>query len=96
MELGEGRDPYEMYLCGSKSLITIENPNSLSDKELIIFRDSFGSTLAPLLIESYKKITLVDIRYLQSAFVGRFVEFDKQDVLFLYSVPVLNNSSTMK
>ena len=86
-----------MYLCGSKSLITIESPNSLSDKELIIFRDSFGSTLAPLLIESYKKITLVDIRYLQSGFVGRFVEFNGgQDVLFLYSVPVLNNSSTMK
>ncbi len=96
MELAYGRDPYEMYLCGSKSLITIENPNALSDKELIIFRDSFGSTLAPLLINSYKKITLIDIRYLQSAFVGRFVEFDEQDVLFLYSVPVLNNSSTMK
>lgn len=96
MELASGRDPYEMYLCGSKSLITVENPNALSDKELVIFRDSFGSTLAPLLIDSYKKITLVDIRYLQSAFVGRFVEFDNQDVLFLYSVPVLNNSSTMK
>lgn len=101
MELAEGRDPYEMYLCGSKSLITIENPDALSDKELVIFRDSFGSTLAPLLIDSYKKITLVDIRYLQSSFVGRFVEFDNQDiggldVLFLYSVPVLNNSSTMK
>ena len=96
MELAQGRDPYEMYLCGSKSLITIENPNALSDKELVIFRDSFGSTLAPLLIDSYKKITLVDIRYLQSAFVGGFVDFNNQDVLFLYSVPVLNNSSTMK
>ena len=101
MALAEGRDPYEMYLCGSKSLITIENPDALSDKELVIFRDSFGSTLAPLLIDSYKKITLVDIRYLQSGFVGRFVDFNNQDnggldVLFLYSVPVLNNSSTMK
>ncbi len=96
MELAEGRDPYEMYLCGSKSLITIENPDALSDKELVIFRDSFGSTLAPLLIDSYKKITLVDIRYLQSGFVGKFVDFNNQDVLFLYSVPVLNNSSTMK
>ncbi len=96
MELANGKDPYEMYLCGSKSLITIENPNALSDKELVIFRDSFGSSIAPLLIESYKKITLVDIRYLQSSFVGNFVEFDNQDVLFLYSVPVLNNSNTMK
>lgn len=96
MELANGRDPYEMYLCGSKSLITIENPNALTDKELIIFRDSFGSSIAPLFIESYRKITLVDIRYLQSSFVGKFVEFDNQDVLFLYSVPVLNNSETMK
>lgn len=96
MELANGRDPYEMYLCGSKSLLTIENPDALTDKELIIFRDSFGSSLAPLLVESYKKITLVDIRYLQSSFVGRFVEFNNQDVLFLYSVPVLNNSETMK
>lgn len=96
MELAAGRDPYEMYLGGSKSLITIESPNALSDRELVIFRDSFGSTLAPLLIDSYKKITLVDIRYLQSAFVGGFVDFNNQDVLFLYSVPVLNNSSAMK
>lgn len=96
MELANGRDPYEMYLCGSKSLITIENPNALTDKELIIFRDSFGSSIAPLFIESYRKITLVDIRYLQSSFVGRFVDFNDQDVLFLYSVPVLNNSETMK
>ena len=28
--------------------------------------------------------------------VDRFVTFDNQDVLFLYSMPVLNNSMTMK
>ncbi len=96
MELAQGRDPYEMYLGGSKSLITIENPDALSSKELVIFRDSFGSSISPLLIESYSKITLVDIRYIMSANVGMFVDFDNQDVLFLYSLPVLNNSVTMK
>ena len=96
MELAVGRDPYEMYLNGSRSLITIESPNAAGDKELVIFRDSFGSSIAPILLESYSKITLVDIRYLQSSLVGRFVDFDSQDVLFLYSVPVLNNSETMK
>ena len=62
----------------------------------MIFRDSFGSSIAPLFAESYSKITLVDIRYLPSEMVGRFVTFDNQDVLFLYSTPVLNNSVTMK
>lgn len=96
MELANGKDPYEMFLNGSRSLITIENPDAASDKELIIFRDSFGSSLAPWLTGSYKKITLVDIRYMQSAFVGNFVEFSGQDVLFMYSIPVLNNSETLK
>jgi len=49
-----------------------------------------------LFAETYSKITLVDIRYLPSEMVGRFVTFDNQDVLFLYSTPVLNNSVTMK
>lgn len=91
-----GRDPYEMFLSGPKSLLTIENPNVLSDKELIIFRDSFGSSIAPLLVESYAKITLVDIRYIHPDFLGKYIEFGNQDVLFLYSISVLNNGDTMK
>ena len=93
MELAEGRDPYEMYLSGSLSVITIENPNVTTDKELVIFRDSFASSLAPLLVEGYAKITLLDIRYLNQNFIGNFVTFDNQDVLFLYSTSVINNET---
>ena len=89
-------DPYEMFLSGSKSLITIENSNADTDKELIIFRDSFGSSIAPLLAGGYAKITLVDIRYISPNVLDRFITFENQDVLFLYSVSVLNNSITIK
>ena len=96
MEKALGRDPYEIYLSGAISLITIENPNATTGKELIIFRDSFGSSLAPLLVEGYEKITLVDIRYLRSDMLSKFITFENQDVLFLYSTLVLNNSETLK
>lgn len=96
MDKATGRDPYEMFLSGSVSLLTIENPNATTDRELVIFRDSFGSSIAPLLAEGYSKITLVDIRYLMPDFVGRFVNFDNCDVLFLYSTLVLNNSETIQ
>lgn len=96
MEKAYGKDPYEMFLSGSLSLITIENPNATTDKELVIFRDSFGSSITPLLVEGYAKITLVDIRYISSDIVGNFVNFDNQDVLFLYSTLILNNSVTLK
>ena len=85
-----------MFLSGSKSLLTIENPNASTDKELIVFRDSFGSSIAPLFAEGYAKITLVDIRYISPNMLGRFIEFTNQDVLFLYSTSVLNNSITIK
>lgn len=96
MEKAYGKDPYEMFLSGSLSLIKIENPAASTDKELILFRDSFGSSLAPLLVEGYATVTLVDIRYIHPDMLGRYMEFDNQDVLFLYSVPVLNHGEAIK
>ena len=96
MELASGDDPYEIFLSGAKSLLTIENPNASTDKELVIFRDSFASSLAPLLAEGYSKITLVDIRYLSPVLLGRFVDFHGQDILFIYSTLVINNSTIIK
>ena len=96
LEKGSGKDPYELFLSGSVSLLRIDNPAADTDRELIIFRDSFGSSLAPLLAEGYKTITLVDIRYLGSPMLGRMLDFHGQDVLFLYSTGVLNHSETLK
>ena len=96
MEKTTGNDMYEIFLGGSKSLISIENPNAKTDRELVMFRDSFGSSIAPLLAEDYAKITLVDIRYLPVERIGNYINFKDQDVLFLYSTSVLNHSETLK
>lgn len=96
MEKLESRDLYDVYLSGATALLTIENPNAATDKELVVFRDSFGSSILPLLVKDYKTVTVVDIRYIDSDFVGSYVDFHGQDVLFLYSTLVLNNSNTLK
>ena len=90
----DAKDMYEMFLSGSESLLRIENPNAGTDKELVIFRDSFGSSMAPLLAGDYKTVTLVDIRYISSGMLNRFIDFSGKDVLFLYSTSVLNNPGT--
>jgi len=92
----DSKDLYEIYLSGMKSLLRIENPNAKTDRELIVFRDSFGSSLTPLLVQDYKTVTVVDIRYVSPVMLGRFLEFTGQDVLFLYSTLVLNDSSQIK
>lgn len=96
LEKATGDDPYEIFLSGPVSLLKIENPQAETDRELIVFRDSFGSSLVPLLAEGYKTITLVDIRYIRSDFLVNFVDFADKDVLFLYSTVVLTNSETLK
>lgn len=89
-------DKYDIFLGGASAYIEITNPNTNNNKELIIFRDSFGSSLAPLLLDAYSKITLIDIRYINSDSYLKLLEFTNQDVLFLYSTLIVNNSSTLK
>lgn len=89
-------DLYDVYLSGAAALLTINNPNASTDRELIVFRDSFGSSLVPLLVQDYKSVTLVDIRYISSAYLEKVMDFHGQDVLFLYSTLVLNSSSSLK
>lgn len=88
-----GYDPYDMFLSGAKGLLRIENPNATTDKELIVFRDSFGSSLSPLLVQDYASVTLVDLRYRASNTLGDVLTFDGQDVLFLFNTQVLDTTA---
>lgn len=96
MEKAKGKDPYEMFLSGNQPIVTIKDNQNDSGKRLIMFRDSFGSSIAPLLTKGYSEIVLIDLRYVSSDMVGQFVDFEHADVLFLYSTLLLNHSLAMK
>lgn len=92
----KGYDPYDIFLSGAEAVMTIENGNAATGRELVIFRDSFGSSLAPLLIGSYSKITLVDLRYISSSLLSDYVDFEDADVLFICSTLLLNSGGILK
>lgn len=89
-------DSYNVYSDGAAALVEITSPNAKSDKELIIFRDSFGSSIAPLFLEEYSKVTLIDLRYISTKLLADYVDFENADVLVLYSSLVLNSSIILK
>lgn len=91
-----GYDKYDIYLSGATPLIEINNPNNKTNKTLVIFRDSYASSLAPLLTEGYSKITLVDTRYISPKILNEYVNFENADILFLYSTLVINSSMALK
>ena len=92
----ESQDLYDVFLSGAAALLTIENPAGNPGKELIVFRDSYGSSLIPLLLKDYAKVTVIDTRYIAPDLLDRFVDFHGQNVLMLYSTLLLNNSFSLK
>lgn len=87
---------YDIFLSGATPLTVITNPLCDSGKELVIFRDSFGSSIAPLLLEPYSKVTLVDLRYMVSDLIPKYVKFENADVLFLYCDELVGSSYLLK
>ena len=92
----ESLDAYEVYLDGASSFIEINNKSAKTEKELVIFRDSFSSSLTPLLIDYYSKITLIDNRYINSNEFFKLIEFKNQDIIFIYSTLIINDSGSLK
>lgn len=86
-------DRYDIFLSGPESLVEIENPNNKNGKTLFVFRDSFGSSVSPLLISGYERVVLVDTRYMASGLLNQIgVNTDATDVLFLYTTTTLNDT----
>ena len=90
------RDLYDVFLSGGAAVLEINNPAGQAGKELIVFRDSFGSSMVPLLLNDYETVWVLDTRYVNPAMLGNFVDFHGQDVLFLYSTLILNSSSALR
>ena len=95
----ETKNKYDLFLSGATALTTITNESAKTDRKLILFRDSFGSSIAPLLAEEYKEIVLIDIRYINYTILENYIDFAKYkdaDVLFLYSSRVINKSGIFR
>ncbi len=89
-------DKYDLFLGGASSLQVIRSPEAATDRRLIVFRDSYTSSLAPLLLGAYREITLIDLRYINSALIGDYVDFADADILFLYNTAIVNQSEMLK
>ena len=90
------RDPYTLFAGGNRGAIQLINPSVMESRELVIFRDSFAGPLALLLAPYYSRITLIDLRVIHPQILGRFVQPEGKQVLFLFSKALLDNSWGLK
>jgi hypothetical protein len=78
------KDKYAYFLGQNQPIVTIKG--SGSGGKLLVFKDSYAHCLAPMLLENYSQVTLVDLRYIKKTFSNYFNINDFDRVLFLYSI----------
>lgn len=90
-------DKYDIFLTGPAPLLRITNKNSNNNKTLIIFRDSYASSITPLFIEYYNNIYLIDLRYIDADYINNYITINNNDdILFLYSTTLLEMPNNFK
>ncbi len=96
LSLIDSDNSYDVFMSGASPLSVVKNPNAPKGTSLLVFRDSFASSIIPLLIPNYETITLVDLRYMHSSLLKQYVPSADGDILFLFSGRVVNNSAMLK
>ena len=93
----EKKDKYSFFLNNLHSLLTIENKNIDSDKELVVVKDSYANCMVPFLANHYKKIYVIDPRNYNDV-ISDFVNAHEKvtDVFVLYNVSTLDTDVGVK
>lgn len=84
--LGE-YDWYPLFLDGNHAITVIENHAAPEDAgTLLMVKDSFGNTLVPLLVSSYRSVVMVDPRYCRESVSQLCKTIGADEILFCYSL----------
>lgn len=97
------KDQYALFLGPNQAITTIEttkmseyNRSDVNkEKNILIFKDSYAQAFVPFLTHAYNKITLVDLRYLNTSFED-YIDLDEYgQVMLLYSIDTFANTTDL-
>lgn len=79
------KDKYSSFTGSNVPVVIIETDVD-TDKSLLIIKDSYAHSLIPFLSKHYSKITMIDMRYINTS-ISRIINLDEyQQVMFMYNV----------
>lgn len=79
-------DWYPIFVDGNHPVTVIENLDAAEEDVLLLLKDSFGNSLVPLLVPSYRKIVMVDPRYYRGSVSELAAEHGASELLLCYSL----------
>lgn len=99
LEMLQKRDKYAMFLHSNNDVTAIQSDCSLNHEDgktsrVLLFKDSFGNSLAPFLCYGFDEVTVVDLRYFNE--VEQLIrENDFDEIIVLYSFPTFAQESSV-
>lgn len=79
------KNKYEVFMGGNYSYVSIKT-TAQSEKNLLLFKDSYANTFVQFLLPYYRNIVIIDPRYYSDDCIKLLSEREITDVLFLYNM----------
>lgn len=78
------KNKYNVYMGGNHGLAVIENTSKVNGPVLFMIKDSFANSAVPYLINRFKKIVMVDLRYYSGSVSDEIKKYDPDRIVFWY------------
>ena len=88
------KDQYSVFFDGNQAYEDIYTKSS--GKSLLVIKDSYAHSLIPFLMNNYRRITMVDTRYLAQSLDETVNLKDYDQVLFVYNVDTFNTDTSIQ
>ncbi len=89
------KDQYSYFLDGNHPLAVIRNPEQ-TGRNIAVFEDSYGHSVAPFLAEHFASVHLIDLRYFRGDPLEYLIRNKIDQVLFLYGVSTFMTDASLK
>ena len=88
------KDKYSYFLDNIHDLMVIRNPDALTDRKLVVIKDSYANCFIPFLTVHFSEITVVDLRYYHTSVLDLISDDDSvTDVLILYNLGTMDQDT---
>lgn len=75
---------YNVYMGGNHGMAVLENTDKKDGPVLFMVKDSFANSAVPYLINSFKKIIMIDLRYFNGSVQEEVKKYDPDRIVFWY------------
>ena len=84
------KDKYAYFTHGNPAHLSVETESD-SDKTLVIVKDSYMHCMLQFFVPSYKKIHMVDPRYIKTNLTEYITDLEPDEILILYNAKTLSD-----